>query len=280
MAPVWQLMLLAAAAVPGILIVTPVMHLVFFGLTLAMLPVTMFVLMLMLGMATPLVQSLRRPYVLPLLPLLAAAALLAGGSLTGASSAEQPQPDNLSFAQNAMDGTAYWVSEDARLDSWTAPLFGPQPQQRRLTAIDGPDARRAWVQPTPALPLPAPTIRLVSDARVDGKRMVAVDIASPRAAPVISASVEGIAVTSSRVQGRISGSGAVAAGKWRIDASGLQATPVRIELVVPPGQPFTVRVQDRSYGLPAGPGQRAPAMLVQPFGTSDATRMVRTMTFD
>ena len=172
------------------------------------------------------------------------------------------------------------MSGDARRDRWTAPLFGAQARQRTLTELYGPEARPAWVQPAPALALPAPAIRLLSDITVDGKRVVDLDISSPRAAPVLAASVEGIAVLSASIQGHVAGSGAVAAGKWRVDASGMGATPVRLDLVVPPGQPFTVRVHDRSYGLPKGMAPRPPTMIIQPFGASDTTMLVRTMTFE
>jgi hypothetical protein len=263
------------AAVPGILIVAPILHLVFFGLTFYVLPVAIVVLVIFLGMATPLVQALRQPYVLPLVPLLACAGLLAGGAFTSGVSAAQPQPNNLMFTQNAVDGAAYWVSDNARLDSWTATYFGAQPQRRALPALFGPDARPMWVQPAPALPAPGPSIRLVSDTTSAGKRMVSLDIASARAAPVLAASVDGLAVASASIQGHA----AAGAAKWRVDLSGMGATLLRIDLVVAPGRPFTVRVHDRSYGLPAGAGPRPATMQVQPFGASDTVTLVRTMSF-
>lgn len=142
----------------------------------------------------------------------------------------------------------------------------------------GPDARAVWAAPAPALPLPGPTIRVLADTTAGSERRVAVEIASPRQAPMLVATVEGIAVTSANVQGRVAGSGAVGLGKWRVDASGLGAAPLRIDLVVAPGQPFTLRVRDRSDGL-AGVAPRPATMVIQPFGASDTTTLVRTMAF-
>ncbi len=69
--------------------------------------------------------------------------------------------------------------------------------------------------------------------------MVSVDIASPRAAPVLVASVEGASVVAAMIQGHVS----KGAGRWRVDLSGLGATPVRIDLVVTPGHGARARPQ-------------------------------------
>jgi hypothetical protein len=251
----------------------------FFALTLNSLPVTVVLLMLFLGMATPLVQALRQPYVLPLLPFLATAGLLAGGALTAGASPAQPQPYNLMYAQDAMDGKAYWISEDAALDSWTAPYFGATPRRQALTAIYGPHIGPAWVQSAPPLTAEAPVIRLLSDTTTGDKRSVALEIASPRQAPVLIASIDDAAVESSSVQGRVATDKPVAEGHWRVDAYAMGAAPLRLDLVVKPGKPFVLRVRDRSYGLPSDTGPRPATRLIQPFGAGETTQMVRTMAF-
>ena len=277
-APV-QLCVLAVASIPALLILSPIVKLLFIALTLAALPVTIMILMLMLGMVTPLVQALRRPYVLPLLPLLACAGLLVGGALSAGFSAAQPQPNSLMYAQNAMDGKAYWVSDDAELDSWSGRVFSAKPHRQALKDIYGPNAVATWVQPAPPLTAAAPTIRVLSDSSAGGKRSLSLEIASPRQAPELVANVDGAAIESFDISGLDRAAAPVAAARSRIGAYAMGATPLRLELVVKAGHPFVVRVRDRSYGLPASAGTRPATMIVQPFGASDTTAMVSTMAF-
>jgi hypothetical protein len=268
---------LALAAVPAVLLFAPVVQLLFDALT----PQNLFAMAGVLGLAClvalPVVDLLSRRYVLPLVPSLIAAGLLAMGTATSGFDAARPRPDNLFFVQDADAHTARWVSDDEALDAWTARFIGHD-AKRTPVALLGPVPVPLWVHDAPALDVPGPQVTVVEDHVVDGLRRLTLDVTSPRGAARLVVRAEDVEVRESRVAGQAYR--ARNPHRWGVEADGLGTTPMRLQLAVPPGKAFAVRVRDIDFGLPANAvGARPADAMAQPFRGSDTTQVLRVVKF-
>lgn len=271
-------MLFCAAAAPGVLIFTPIIHLLYFALTARLTAPTVLVLMLLLCMLAPLLQLLTQRFVFPMTPLLAGLVLAAGAAHAAGFDERHPQPNNLFYVEDSTHGKAYWISRDRMLDAWTRNFFPPDAKTQSMTELFGPHTWPMWVNAAPPSGQNAPSLKVLGDRRADGKRYVSLEIASARKAPRIEIALEGATVLASTAQ-------QVALAQypgpfWRFAAYGMGDTPVRIDLVLQDGAPFAVRVADLSYGLPpTGRPPRPAGMMVQPFLDSDTSSIVTRAAF-
>lgn len=270
--------LFGAAAAPGVLIFTPIIHLLYFALTANLTGPTVLVLTFLLCMLTPLLQLLTQRFVFPMMPLIASLALVAGAANAAGFDERHPQPNNLFYLEDSTLGKAYWISRDMLLDAWTHNFFPNDAKPQSMPELFGPHAWPMWVNAAPLSGQAAPALKVLDDRRAGGKRYVSLEIASARKAPRIDIAVEGADVLASSAQH-------VALAPhpwepWRFTAFGMADTPVRVDLVLKDGAPFAVRVADLSYGLPpTGRPPRPANMIVQPFLDSDTTSIVARTAF-
>ena len=271
-----RLVLLLCAAAPGVILFAPLLRNLFIALTFQMAGVAIFALLLLLGLLTPLLALLARRRLWPALPLLAGLCCLLAGSLTARPSAAQPQPDSLFYVQDGMAGKAWWLSGDAALDGWLRPIFGAHPLQRRMPQLPG--ERLYWVAPAPGMGVPAPSIEVLHDAP-DGKlRSIVVRIRSLRGAPQLRVFAEGATVMDASLHGHRLW--LAPQKEWTFAAYGFPPEGAELTLKVVPGQPFRLRVFDRTYGLPpAGLAARGADMISQPMAISDSVLAVRVQDF-
>ncbi|RSZ55097.1 M28 family peptidase [Massilia atriviolacea] len=271
-----RLLVLLAAATPGVMLFAPLLRILLIAMTTRLAGVVVFLLVLLLGLMFPLLVMLKRRFLSVALPLAAGAALLAVGTATGQVSAEQPNPNHLSYIVDGKSD-AIWMSSDAALDSWLKPILGPAATRRALPEVFGAHARPYWTAPAPLLGVDGPTLELLQDEVVGDKRTVAMRISSVRGAPEVKVIVEGTEVLSASMHGQ-----PVLKAKrenWSMIAYGLPAEGTEVQFAVKAGRPFVLRVIDRSYGLPASVPARDKTMIAQPFGTSDSIRAVQAMSF-
>ncbi|HWW72768.1 MAG TPA: M28 family peptidase, partial [Duganella sp.] len=240
-------MLFCAAAAPGVLIFTPVIHLLYFALTAKLTAPTVLVLMLLLCMLAPLLQLLTQRFVFPMTPLLASLALVAGAASAAGFNERHPQPNNLFYMEDSTHGKAYWISRDRLLDAWTHNFFPKDAKTQSMAELFGPRAWPMWVNAAPLSGQDAPSLTVREDRRAGGKRYLSLEIASARKAPRIEIAVEGANVLASTAQqvALVQHPGL----PWSFAAYGMGDTPIRIDLVLQDGAPFAVRVADLSYGL-------------------------------
>jgi hypothetical protein len=271
-------MLFCAAAAPGVLIFTPVIHLLYFALTANLVAVTALVLMLFLCMLVPLFQLLTQRLAFPMIPLLASLALLAGAANAAGFDERHPQPNNLFYLEDSTSGKAYWISRDRQLDAWTRNFFPKDVKPQSMAELFGSRAMPMWISPARLSGQDGPRIKVLDDRRGDGKRYLSLEISSPRKAPRIDIVTEGANVLASSAQHVTLAQNAL--GPWRFTAYGMGDTPVPIDLVLQDGAPFAVRVSDLSYGLPPTELPARPAsMMIQPFLESDTTSIMSRITF-
>ena len=270
--------LLLAALVPAVLLFVPVVALMHVGLGTQLIAVTALVIVLLLGVAHPLLARLTRPYLLPALPVVLGLVFLVVGSLTRHFDERDPRPSNLFYAYDANSGKAFWLSRDSALDSWNRAVFTPGAPPRQVPEIFGAKSSRFWVADAPRIAaLAAPSITLLRDHSEGGRRMVGVRIASLRQAANLVLVTEGAALIEARVDG-LPVAGAQKE-QWRLSAFGIGPQGLELELTMAAGQPFELRVFDETYGLPdLGLPARPADFMPTPFGSNgDTVRAVRAL---
>jgi hypothetical protein len=272
--------LLVLGLAPAVILLAPAVRSLYVGLSPQMAVVTGLVLALVAGIMTPLLTNLKHRFLLPALPLAAGAAFLVAGSLTANTDAAHPTTSNVFYAWDSGSGKAYWISRDDQLDAWSRQYFPAVTDKQQVPELFGAVSRKYWASPAPQLAtLQAPRIEVLSDSVKDGVREVALAVATARHAPMFSVRVEGTDVLASQVEGQPFTK--KPNPKWLLEAYGMDERTLAFSVQVKAGKPFTVRVFDETFGLPAAGAMPRPASLIQSInGTnSDTLRAVRTRNF-
>jgi hypothetical protein len=270
--------LILLGAAPGILMFAPLIKALFIGLTPQMIGAVMAMLVMLLGLLAPIIDVLTHRLLLPWMSLATSILFLATGSFTSGFDTGHPRPDNLFYAMDGATGNALWLSQNKYLDEWTRTFFPANPERRPVPEIFGDRSGDFWVAAAPLFALPAPTIKVLEDSTTANSRKINIQVQSLRHAPELSLSLEGTAVISSKVEGRLFSQ--AFRREWYLKGFGIPQEGLNIELNVQAGLPFKIRVMDLSYELPqTGSQPRPSSMIVQPFGLSDTTVVVKTAAF-
>ena len=265
--------ILLLGAAPAIVLFSPFVRQIFVALTPQLLGVPMMMLVLVLGLMTPLLCLLAGFRILPLAHLAAGLCLFAVAGSSAEFGIHQPRPNSLSYVQVGDKGEAYWLSNDRDLDMWTRQFF-PDQTVGTVPEVFGPTKIHRFYASTSGRRLAAPTAEFVDDVLADGKRTLTLRIKSQRDVAKISVGVEGTEVLASSFEGRILEG--MPAEQWQLDIYGVPAGGNLLKLTVAANTPFQVRLTDTSYGLELPPGrERRNDMMPQPFRDSDTTRVVR-----
>lgn len=182
----FALVLLAGIA-PAIFMLMPLVRFLFVVFALQM-PVAMIgMLLLLAGLAIPLLMTIERSFGWRTLPLLPAFLLFAGGiQLFRAIEAEKPSPEqplhsHVSYYLNTDDSLAVWASAYERTDDWNQQFF-PDPTTGALNEIYPMAARQYLKNEATPIPVQAPVARLVNEGIAPGERVLTLRLQSPRGA--------------------------------------------------------------------------------------------------
>jgi hypothetical protein len=264
---------LLAAAAPSILLFAPLLRSLYIGLGPKAVMVPAAVLVLLLGLLSPLLALLTRRWLLPVLPVAAGVLALVAGSATAGFSAAQPRPSELSYVVDGAAGAAYWVSGNPEPEPWSAAYVDTAKGRRALPQLFGDLPGVWWGAPAPAEEIAAPRIDVVGDRRDGTERILELSVQSRREAARLTVTVEGAPVLASTLQGR-----ALAQGLrpgWTVHGYALDGDPLAITLHVPAGEPLRIRATDRSHGLARlGVPARPAGLMGYPFGSSDTVQAV------
>ncbi len=158
----WQVVVLAALAVPALLLWLPTFELVLTALgTGAVVGVAALCALLVALCAPSLEVLLGRRRVLGALVLAAGVILAVGGAATTGYGADNPRPDSLFYAFDADRGTAAWASFDVRPDAWTSALLDGD-RRRLLTPFFARDPGRLLAGDAPPVELPSSLVELAA----------------------------------------------------------------------------------------------------------------------
>lgn len=282
---------LALCAVPGIVLLVPMIFQLHVALGFGAGSVGVVILsVLLLALLIPhlyLVTGARaRGRLLPLGAAVVAVGFMAAAVLTGGFDERRPRLDELFYVLNADTGKAAWASSDVKPDEWTSRYLSNDARRGGLAEYVPWTFEGFIHNPVAAAPLDAPEVKILSDGMTGGVRETRLLIASPRRAASLSIAVEGT-VVNAEVNGRAIGVGAVApAGepedRWSLLYWAPPAEGIELKLRTRQPGPLNVRVVDKSYGLQALPGfvPRPAHLIPNRFSGSDAVFVSRSFSFN
>jgi hypothetical protein len=288
-----SLLVLALAAIPGIILLAPMIYNVFVALTLSASHTVSIFVVLLFGLVVPLILPLlnSKRWLFPgLLALSSLCFILAGVFLSGFDK-QRPKTNNIFYAFNADTGKAVFASSDDRPDGWTAQFLNAGVERGSLPEFFGGSQRAFLKSPAPATQLDAPEVKLVNDQTENGIRTLSFHVTSQRQAPVIYISAEpDVEVLDASINGKqaISNSGnnpaqSAPVKNWAIQYYALPPEGLDMVLKTRSGKPFKLVLVERSYGLPEMPGSpikaRAEDMIPAPYSASDATLVTKSFAF-
>jgi hypothetical protein len=117
----WRYLALSTGAVPAIALLVPLIDLFFFALGLALASGQMFMAVLVLATALPVLDllALRRAWLVPVAATVVGLALFAAGLSIDTFDDEHPRQTRLVYALDADRGQAWWLSADPNPAPWT-----------------------------------------------------------------------------------------------------------------------------------------------------------------
>jgi hypothetical protein len=256
-----SLVISAALAIPGVLLLSPLIKQALVALTLGSAGAVLVLEVLLLSLLLPQLDALtneNRRWLLSGASALMAFCLILTGLLTGRFDGWQPKVDNAFYALDADTGKAIWGSSDRRADEWTSQFFTPSSGRSSLPDFF-PLARGFFLKAdAPALALEAPQVTLLQDRREQDVRTLQLRVVSTRGGPVVSfyadAENEVIAASVNGAPLRLD-AGGHSERRWALSYVGFPPEGAMLTLSVKAGPPLKLRVDDRAYGLPQIPGK-------------------------
>jgi hypothetical protein len=273
-------------AIPGVIILAPIIYLVFVGLTLGMSGAVIVLVVLQLGLLIPHLSFIATSYkwMLPGVLALVSIGLIGAGSLTSGFDRNHPRPDNIFYGLDADKAKAVWASADESPDSWTQQFFSPGSSRGVLPEYIALSSRAFLQGPAPVAQLPPPRLEVLSDDTNNNVRTLRLRVTSPRQAVVVSLTADpDTRVTGSAVNGKVIKDQNGPQHPWALRYFGLPPQGIEVTLTAQPSAPINIRVVDQSYGLPAGQGisiqPRPENMMPSMLPYSDSTFVTKSYKF-
>jgi hypothetical protein len=186
-----RVVLLAAAALPALLLFSWSIYAFYVTLGTNLILVPVLVMALMLGLFIPHLDLFARPcrWALPMVAGLVTVAALMAGSLTMGPTATNPQSDSIFYALNADTSQGLWISEDPQPDVWTSQFLGTTFKRGKLPGLFPHLSNEFLFAPAPVLDLTAPQVSRVSDHTIGGTRTLHLHITTPGQVPWVEVSI-------------------------------------------------------------------------------------------
>jgi Peptidase family M28 len=283
---------LAVGALPGVVLLSPLLYHVYTGLTLEKVWAVALLAVLLLALLVPHLSLVGRPYrwLLPGAAALACVALLAAALARPSFDAARPKPNSLFYGLDAGAGKAIWGSMDAGPDEWTARFLSAEPQRRPLPAFFSATADYTYLQAeAPVAPLAAPNAELLEDRAEGGVRTVRLRLTSPRRANVLTLFLDSkVEVLRATVNGNLIAADNTPAlksfqGTWVLRYFAVPPEGVDLTAEVRTAEPLKVRLVDLTYGLPqldgAPPTARPAGMIPASIPSNNSTLVSKTFVF-
>jgi hypothetical protein len=261
-------------AIPGILVVAPVVHLIFIAMPFALAPALVLFFVLLLALLIPLlcISTAGNRWAFPGV-IAAIAVLVFAEAVTGDGfDKDHRQSNHVLYFLDAPTQRALWLSSDARPDEWTEQFFGKKPERGPLTD-PFPLGRRVYLQaPAPVTSFQPPESRVLEDVTTNGVRRLRLHLVSPRGAERMSVQINAEILTAT-VDGKPLPSGPTTQKSWSLLYLALPKEGIDLVIETRSAPPLAVRLMDESYGLPLRDGEKLkdrPAhMMPAPYFRSD-----------
>jgi len=288
-ASVPRMIVLLVGVLPGIILLSPMIKLLFTGLSVSASAYVMILVALLLGLLIPHLNFMTasKRWLLPGAMLTLCVGFIVAGSLNSAASAQHPAPNSIFYALNADTGQAFWASSDDLPDSWTTQFFTKDPKQIPMKDFF-PFSRSSFlVGSASAIALPAPEVSVIGDEQNNGVRLLRIRVNSPRRASLISiyldsnVEVQSAVANGKPIKGNVAQSGTSA--PWGLRYYALPPEGLELNLAVKSPSSFNMKVVDQTYGLPVvelEPHTQRPDNMIpssNPF--SDTTQVSKSFKF-
>lgn len=276
-------------AIPGIILLTPTIYLIFVALTVSMSGAVMVMVVLLLGLLIPHLHLMATPnkWLLPTASVLVSLGFIIAGSLTAGFDANHPKPNSIFYGLNADTGKAIWASADSQPDEWTSQFLSPKAEEDALTEYLPMVPRKFLKSQAPVTPLAAPNIELLSDSISNNNRTVRLRVTSPRQARIVRIYVDkSIEVLTAAVNSqKIDNKNTECRNCWGLHYFALPKEGIELSLEVKSSQPLKIRSVDQSDKLPeipdrffkTRPNDTMPTAFG--FGVNDSTLVSKSFTF-
>jgi MFS family permease len=280
-APVPLILLLGLLAIPLMLLLTPIVTLLFTGLTWSMAHVVIVLPaagLCLLALQLDLIRIRdRRPTAA--IAAVACLGFLVAAGIDAGFSPDRPRPNSLAYSLDADEGSATWTSYDRKLDAWTSQALAEEDRAPRVNGV-------GWQAPAPVLSLPSPEVEVVDDQTTDGVRRLRLLVRSPRKAPilrlrawndlaqVLTMDLDDCRLEADQPDGNVR--------YLRLTYYAPPAEGIEVALAISAGEPLQLNIEDESYGLPAQLGlqPRTEAMMPKPTRRTDRTTIRTTFQFE
>jgi len=243
--------ILSLCAMPGIILMAPVIYQIFVGLTLNWAFLVIAMLVLLFGLLLPQLRLITAPFkwVLPGASAVVAIILLVVGVLSNAATLNGPST-SIYYALNADTGKAVWASDLTQRDERTSQFFAGAIEKGSLADFAYERKSREYtLNAAPLAKLPAPEMSVIEDKSVDGVRTLRMRVSSPRQAGVVfvyldsNAQVLSASVNKTPVNDEPT-------DHWGLLIDGFPQHGVELQLQFRASEPLKIRLVDQSYGLP------------------------------
>ena len=279
-----QLATAYVCAIPGIVIVAPVVHLIFIAMPFTLGPGLVLFFVLLLALLIPLlrISTVGSRWAFPgAIAAIAVLVFVVAGSGAGFDK-DHRQSNHVLYFLDAATQRALWLSSDARPDEWTEQFFGKKPERAPL-ADPFPLGRRVYLQaPAPVASLPPPEARVLEDLTANDVRHLRLHVVSPRGGERISVQIN-TEILSATVDGKPLALDPATQKNWSLLYLALPKDGIELVLEMRSAPPLAVRLVDESYGLPRLDGEKLkdrPAhMMPAPFFRSDVTLVSQNYSF-
>jgi len=282
-ASVARLAVFSVCAIPGIILVVPILYLILLAMTLHVSAVPAILLTLLIGLLIPQLRMIAgaSQRVLTAGALLCCVVFMIWGGVMACFDDGRRLPTHLFYALNSDLNQAVWASHDQRPDEWTARFLVNGLERDSLPDYLGPNRETYLKSPAPPVSLPPPIVKLISDNTSGGIRDLRFQVSSSRQSPIliISANPES-SVMAYTVNHQVMINDRDR--PWRFQYHGLPKDGVEIGLRLTSSAPVKLLVVDQSYGLPPefiSSNPRPDWMMPSMFPHSDTTLVSKSFTF-
>lgn len=246
-----SLLVLSLCALPGIILMAPVIFQIFVGLTLKFSFLVIALLVLLFGLLLPQLGLIERPFKwsAPVASAVVATILLITGAIINASPAERPL-SRIVYALNADTNKAIFLGDTAQGDQRTAQFLAGATEKGTLADFAyARKSREYTVNSAPVTDLRAPELSVIEDKSVEGVREITLRLSSPRQAGMVAVYVDSNAqVLNASVNNKTVTD--AANEHWGIQIDGFPKEGVDLQMRVKTSEPLKLRLVDRSFGLP------------------------------
>lgn len=275
-------------AIPAIFLIVPVINTLFTALTFNAANMILLSLVLLLGLLIPALELAvsAMKWRVTTVALWFGLFFLSAGLLTFGFDANHPKMSSVFYGLNADSGRAVWATYDPQPDEWTSQFFRSGVRQATLKELFPSSNFPVLQSDAPAAMLAAPELTVVDDKTEGDSRFLRLRVASPRGAEVVSLFPDAKAqIVNASINGKQIDQRRLASdqGPWSLQYFGLPREGAEIALELKQGQPLTIRVTDRSYGLPQLTGvtikPRPDYMVLPPSSPGEMTLVGKAFTF-